>query len=360
MAGKRSPGHLRKAAKAAMNVANMRQSPGPLMLALPSEDQVRALCVTQREPDRSNCLAGEAGLRERWQGLTVEDQYSAVRLADMLGAAAVLQQWDAMLSSQSASLLSATKSIGQQLLLADTFQQQLPRFYKGCLAAACHQAGKSGGAVLISTAAEMTPTTCAALLTAFGKSLEAATADLSKMRKDLEAKTAEEAKTEEKRRREVRSHAETRKLLDEALAANAALAPPQGATTTAHVDGHQQGSLTLSVESTDTNKESQPATAEHWSLDCSACSALALGTAAILGTYLSAMFAVCAACCKAATAFLVLSVAFLLTFLGLMIVSPVLVSYGAMVISLTCFGDYYPDIWTPELIDTWVKWAKDN
>ena len=239
----------------------------------------------------------------------------------------------------------------QQLLLADTFQQQLPRFYKGCLAAACHQAGKSGGAVLISTAAEMTPTTCAALLTAFGKSLEAATADLSKMRKDLEAKTAEEAKTEEKRRREVRSHAETRKLLEEALAAKTALVPLQGATNTAMLD--QEGNVALSVESGGTSEESH-----CWSIDCSGCSALACGTATLLGTYLSAVFAVCVTCCKAAAAFLALTVSFLVVSFSLFISSPVMLSYGTVIAGLDIFGVFYPEEWTPKPMLSWVAWAR--
>ena len=248
-----------------------------------------------------------------------------VRLADMLGAAAVLQQWDAMLASQIILLLSDEGKLVQQLLFADTFQQQLPRLYRSCLIAACQQVGKSGGAALISTAAEMTPATCAVLLTA----------------------------SEEELRREVMSHADTKKLLEESLAANAARAAVQSISNSTSVAGPHQGEVALNVEPADPNKGSQ-----CWSLDC--CFALAGGAATSLLTCLSAKCAICLTCLKAAVALLVLTFVILTVFLGFSVASPFvllcLVPFGVG-FALRIFGVLFPEEWTPAPMLAWVQLA---
>jgi hypothetical protein len=120
---------------------------------------------------------GEGGLAA-WNALGQEGQQEAIRLADMLNADGVLRCWDAMLAEevgrhgQTGGGLSSD-SIIQRLLLADRFQEQLPRAYEACMAKTCALVSE-GNEDVIRAVPDLSPASSTLLLKEVRSSLAAA------------------------------------------------------------------------------------------------------------------------------------------------------------------------------------------
>jgi hypothetical protein len=120
---------------------------------------------------------GEGGLAT-WNALGPEGQQEAVRLADMLNAEGVLGCWDAMVAEEvgrhglTVGGLSSDSLI-RLLLLADRFQEQLPRAYEACMVKTCALVSE-GNEGVIRAVPDLSPASSALLLKEVRSSLAAA------------------------------------------------------------------------------------------------------------------------------------------------------------------------------------------
>lgn len=107
----------------------------------------------------------DAAVFATWDALSWEEKQDALRLADMLHAAGVLQHWDGLLAGAARQADWGADRLANYLLLADAFQAQLPQAHAACVQRATQLAAE-GYLAVANVIPQLTPPAAMPLLDA--------------------------------------------------------------------------------------------------------------------------------------------------------------------------------------------------